>query len=293
MPFFTLAHAGHVHHLETSTVMRWWSWEPLVVALLAITALLYVIGVWRMRGAAAPWQVAAFVAGWLSLVIALVSPLDALSEILFSAHMAQHEMLMIVAAPLLVLGRPLVAFLWALPAGWRRSVGHAFQVEPVAKCWQFLTNALVVTLMHALALWLWHIPAWYEATLSSDVIHGIQHSCFLFTATLFWWALIHGRYGRLGYGAAVLYVFFTTGHSGALGALIAFAPRLWYPIYASRTAAWGLDAIEDQQLAGLIMWIPAGVLFTILGIALFAAWLGEAERRVALTQSESLRKEGA
>ena len=74
-------------------------------------------------------------------------------------------------------------------------------------------------------------------------------------------------------------------------ALITFAPHLWYPIYGARTAAWGLSAFEDQQLAGLIMWIPAGVLFTVLGIALFAAWLGEAERRVALTRSEALRKE--
>jgi cytochrome c oxidase assembly factor CtaG len=312
--FFVLAHAGHVHHLDPSTVIRWWSWEPFVVALLAITGALYATGVVRMwrpsprlrrpslagRGwsrVARPgeggqrWQVAAFTAGWLSLVIALVSPLDALSEILFSAHMAQHEMLMIVAAPLLVLGRPLIAFLWALPRRWRTRIGHAVQREPVATTWRFITNALVVTILHALALWIWHVPAWYEATLRSNFIHGIQHSCFLFTATLFWWALMHGRYGRLGYGAAVMYVFFTTAHSGALGALISFAPNLWYPIYAARTAAWGLDAIEDQQLAGLIMWIPAGVLFTILGIALFAAWLGEAERRVALSTSDSLRKE--
>ncbi|HYX23881.1 MAG TPA: cytochrome c oxidase assembly protein, partial [Thermoanaerobaculia bacterium] len=89
-------------------------------------------------------------------------------------------------------------------------------------------------------------------------------------------------------GAAVLYVFTTSLHSGVLGALLTFAPRLWYPIYEARTAAWGLSALEDQQLAGLIMWVPAGVLFIVLGLALFAAWLGEAERRVAHTRSEVL-----
>lgn len=254
-----------------------------MVVSLALTAVLYVAGIVRMRGAARPWQAASFAAGWLTLVIALLSPLDTLGGILFSAHMAQHELLMIVAAPLLVFGRPLVVFLWALPQSWRAPAARAVT-------WRWASNAVVVTVLHALALWLWHIPAWYEATLRSDAVHAVQHICFLLTAILFWWALVHGRYGRLGYGAAVLYVFFTTAHSGALGALIAFAPHLWYPIYATRTAAWGLDPIEDQQLAGLIMWIPAGVLFTLLGIALFAAWLGEAERRVALTSSESLKE---
>ena len=283
------AHAGH-HHLEPSTFMRWWSWEPFVVIPLAITGAMYAIGVTRMKGLR-PWQIASFAAGWLALVIALVSPLDALGGILFSAHMAQHEMLMIVAAPLLVFGRPLIAFLWALPPQWRGPVGHFFQRPAIANTWNWITGALVVTILHAIALWVWHIPSWYEATLRNDGIHALQHISFLLTATMFWWSLTHGRYGRLGYGAAVIYVFATAGHSGALGALITFAPHLWYPIYGARTAAWGLNAIEDQQLAGLIMWIPAGVLFTILGIAIFAAWLGEAERRVALGTSDALRKE--
>ena len=289
LPTTAYAHAGH-HHLAPSTFMRWWSWEPFVVIPLAITGAMYAIGVVRMKGIR-KWQIASFAAGWIALVIALVSPLDALGGILFSAHMAQHEMLMIVAAPLLVFGRPLIAFLWALPARWRVPTGHFFQREPIRKTWNWITGALVVTILHAIALWVWHIPSWYEATLRNDGIHALQHISFLLTATMFWWSLTHGRYGRLGYGAAVVYVFATAGHSGALGALITFAPHLWYPIYGARTAAWGLNAIEDQQLAGLIMWIPAGVLFTILGIAIFAAWLGEAERRVVLGTSDALRKE--
>ena len=287
--FFILAHAGH-HHLTASTVMRWWSWEPVTITLLAITAILYVIGTARIWQSIKKWQPIAFAAGWLALVIALISPLDTLGSILFSAHMAQHEMLMIVAAPLLVLGRPLIAFLWALPPAWRTRVGRWAQSGPASRTWHWITGPFVATIAHAIALWIWHLPSWYQATLRSDLIHALQHSSFLFTAALFWWALIHGRYGRMGYGVAVVYVFVTAAHSGALGALIAFAPHLLYPIYQQTTAQWGLDAIEDQQLAGLIMWIPAGVLMTILGVALFAAWLGEAERRVTLTQSEMLKR---
>ena len=264
--------------------MTWWSWEPFVVVSLLISGLLYGIGIGRNPRVAKRWQAVSFAAGWVTLVVALVSPVDVLGGILFSAHMVQHELLMIVAAPLIVLGRPLVVMLWALPARWRGRFGWAF-----GNAWW--NGAAFTAAAHAAALWMWHIPSLYEATLRNDFIHALQHISFFFTATLFWWALIHGRYGKLGYGAAVVYVFLTAGHSGALGALITFAPYLWYPIYGVRTAQWGLSPIEDQQLAGLIMWIPAGALFTMLGIALFAAWLGEAERRVGLTRSESLRRE--
>lgn len=285
LTFFILAHAGH-HHLSASEVMRWWSWEPITFALLAISGLMYAVGSGHLR----LWNRVSFAFGWLALTIALISPLDALGGILFSAHMAQHEMLMIVAAPLIVLGRPLIAFLWALPFAWRTAMGRWAQSALVARTWHWLTGPLVATILHAIALWIWHLPSWYQATLRSDFVHALQHLSFLLTAALFWWALIHGRYGRMGYGVAVVYVFVTAAHSGALGALIAFSPHVIYPIYQQTTAQWGLDAIEDQQLAGLIMWIPAGVLMTILGVALFAAWLGEAERRVALTQSEMLKK---
>jgi len=277
-----LAHAGH-HHLAAREVMTWWSWEPVVIALLAVTAALYAIGLARM-GQVRTWQAISFFCGWLALVIALVSPLDALGEILFSAHMAQHEVLMIVAAPLLVLGRPLVAMLWAMPRGWRVPIANTTQSKPIAAIWHFVTAPLTAVALHAIALWIWHLPSLYQATLRSDFIHSLQHLSFLFTAALFWWALIHGRYGRLGYGAAVFYVFITSMHSGALGALLTLSPNLWYPIYGKTTAAWGLDAIEDQQLAGLIMWIPAGVIFLVLGLALFVAWLAEAERRVAVAE---------
>lgn len=258
--------------------MIWeWSWEPVTLALLAISAALYAIGARHMRAR----NTVAFFAGIFTLFIALISPLDHLSEEFFSAHMVQHELLIIIAAPLLVLGRPLIAFLWAVPAKWRPKAGHLAATPPVAKSWHFLTGPFVTTIVHAVALWIWHLPSWYEATLRNDVIHALQHSSFLFTAALFWWALIHGRYGRMGYGAAVVYVFVTAAHTGALGALIALSPNIIYPTYRS---------IEDQQLAGIIMWIPAGVMMTTVAVALFAAWLGEAERRVALTQSELLRK---
>src|SRR5438876_3345785 len=265
--------------------MSHWVFDPISLACLLVGGALYIAGVSRLwtragRGCGVRlWQLGAFAAGWIALVLALLSPVAAISEVLFSVHMTQHEILILVAAPLLVLGRPIVPFLWALSPRWRLRLGTWSRNRYWSAAWKALTGPLLVWLLHGLALWVWHLPALYQAALRSAAIHATEHICLLATACLFWWALIHGRYGRMGYGAAVVFVFTTAVHSEALGALLTFAPRVWYPLYAIRSSAAGLDALEDQRVAGLIMWIPFGVVFLILGLGLFAAWLGEAERR--------------
>ena len=192
---------------------------------------------------------------------------------------------MLVAAPLVVLGRPVVAFLWALPVRWARRVGGWGRAGWFQRGWRGLTNPLAAWGLHALALWVWHVPALFEATLRSDLVHTAQHVSFLGSALLFWWALVHGPRGLMGYGAAVLYLFTTSVHSGVLGALITFAGSVLYPAYTEMTESWGLTAIEDQQLGGLIMWVPAGVIYIVAGLALCAGWMRESERKV-------LRREG-
>jgi putative membrane protein len=196
--------------------------------------------------------------------------------------MTQHEILMLVSAPLLVFGHPLVAMLWALPRPARESLGALSRKPAIARSWRGLTGPLNVFLLHAIALWIWHVPRFYEAALRSDGLHALQHFSFVATAALFWWAMVHGKYGRLGYGVAVVYIFLTAVHSSVLGALMAVAPEVWYPGYARAGAAWGIDPLADQQLAGLLMWVPSGVIFIVLGLALFAAWLGESDKRAAL-----------
>jgi putative membrane protein len=244
-----------------------------------------VAALWRSAGIARGiqwWQPIAFAAGWLALVAALVSPLDEWSETLFAAHMAQHELLMIVAAPLIAISSPLVALLWAMPRQARAPAIAAVRRQPIQALWAGVTAAPIVWLLHAVALWVWHLPSLYEAALQHEAIHAVQHLCFFLTAALFWWTLVQGRYGRAGYGAAVLYVFATGLQGGVLGALMTFSNRLWYPSYASTSAYWGLTPLEDQQLAGLLMWVPAGLVFAGGGLAFFAAWLRESDRRVRL-----------
>ena len=277
---FLAFHGGQPHNWHD--LARAWSFEPLVIVSLIITAILFAIGLYRLkRRSIRTWEALCFAGGWFALFIALVSPVHAWGRVLFSAHMSQHEVLMLVAAPLLVLGRPLIAFLWALPLNWSRGLGSAAKIDWVNRIWRTLTIPLVAWLVHAIALWVWHIPALFEATLYSETVHTLQHLSFLLSALLFWWAIIHGPQGAMGYGAAVLYLFTTSIHSGALGALITVAGSVWYPSYAPLTASWGLTPLEDQQLGGLIMWIPASLVYVIAGLALFAGWLREADVRAA------------
>jgi putative membrane protein len=264
-----------------------WSFEPGVVIPLALSLWLYgqgVLRLWRTSGAGRGirWlEFWCYICGWLTLVVALVSPLHPWGSVLFSAHMTQHELLMLVAAPLLVLGRPMIAFLWALPRARARQVSSWTKARWWEGIWHSLSNPLSAWVLHAVVLWAWHIPRLFEATLTSEFVHALQHASFLGSALLFWWALIHGRQRMMGYGLAVLYMFTTALHSGLLGALLTFARTAWYDGYLYTTAAWGLTPLEDQQLGGLIMWIPAGLVYIIAGLALFAGWLRESDRRAA------------
>jgi len=255
----------------------------MLAASLAVFAMVYAAGIirlWRHAGwgrGIRMFDVVAFSAGWLTLVVALSPPLDELSDQSQMAHMIQHELLMVIAAPLIAISLPLVATLWAMPSAVRRSAINAVSTRPVARMWARLTSPASVFLLYGAALWMWHMPALYDAALEHEPVHAVQHLCFFGTATLFWWGIAHGRYGRVGYGAGVVYVFATAVHSGVLGALITFSPNVWYPPYVASHHS-GADALEDQQLAGLLMWIPAGITFVAGGLILFAAWLRESDK---------------
>jgi putative membrane protein len=236
---------------------------------------------------------AAHVLAVVTVAVALLSPLDRWSDARFSAHMSQHELLMLVAAPLAVLSRPLHVGLWALPASWMGGVTSALGRRGVKAAWRAVSAPLVLLLLHGLVRWVWHAPALFEAALASEPLHALQHLTFFGSAALFWWAIVNGRYGRAGYGVAVLFVFATSAHSGALAALITLAGQAWYPTHAARTLAEGGDPLADQQLAGLLMWVPAAVLLLVVALALFAAWLGEAARRAERASHARLRSAGA
>jgi putative membrane protein len=270
---------------HASQWIHWWTFDPLVIAGLTAATAIYFAGVRRLfRVATASrralaWRSLAYNAGILVCALALLSPLDHASDVLFSAHMAQHELLMVVAAPLIALARPLAPAVWALPRRWRVRAGRALQRPAFTRPWGVLTSPVIALVLHAAVRWLWHLPVLFDAALADERIHAIQHLSFFLTAVLFWWALIHGRYGRIGYGVGVAFVFVTVIHSGLLAAMLAFADHPLYAPHAHATAAWGMSPLVDQQRAGLLMWIPAGIIMMAIGLAIFAAWLGQVSRR--------------
>jgi len=254
--------------------------EPwLVTALLATALLLYGLGLARLwpharERHALMWRGGAFAAGVAALAVLLLGPLDAAAPRSFALHMMQHEGLMLVAAPLLVAGRGLPLFLWALPHRWRLGCARSLQARSLRRGWQFITAPLTAWLVHAAALWLWHAPPFFNAALRDPVLHEWQHVTFLLSALLFWHAIL--RRGSHGAQAmALLYLFTTTIHTGVLGAMLTLARK---PLYASMeqglTPWLGLPALEDQQLGGLIMWVPGALVYMGMALWLLARWIG-------------------
>jgi putative membrane protein len=258
-----------------------------MLLLLTLSAAVYLIGVQRSglsSRAETLWprlQVGAFMAGWAILFVALVSPLHQMGSVLFSAHMVQHELLMLIAAPLLVLGRPEIMFLWALPRSIRKRIVTWRHFSPAHSLWRAISTPSAAWILHAIALWAWHAPVLFNASVRNEWVHFLQHGSFLGTALLFWWALFSTHLGQRVYGQGLVYIFTTAIHSSILGALLTFAPHAWYSVYEGTTTVWGFTALEDQQLGGLIMWIPAGTIYILAGLALFAAWMRDSERRVS------------
>jgi putative membrane protein len=261
-----------------------WSLQPPVLAGLGAAAWAYVRGVgtlWsgdRRRGVSG-WQVAAFAGGLLALFVALVSPVHSVSAELLWVHMVQHVLLVLVAAPLLVLGAPLVPMTLALPLGWRRTLRAWGRIGWLRRTGHILTRPVTSWVLQFAALWAWHDPKLYDAAARSQGIHALEHLTFLATAVLFWWVAFRpGVHRRLSGGPEVLYVLTAGIQSGALGAVLTFAGSPVYPVYAQTVARWGLTPLQDQQLAGLIMWIPAGLIYLVVAGALFVRWFLTAER---------------
>lgn len=265
-----------------------WEFDPWIATGLFLAASLYVAGLRALRQATGRtgklrregWF---FAAGWLALALALLSPVHAISRELFSMHMTQHELLMIVAAPLLVLARPALVFAWAFPRSVVQRALSAARAAGGGKLWRGACDVFFATALQAVALWIWHVPVLFDATLKHEGVHALQHVTFTGTALLFWQAVLFGERRAAGYGLAVLMLFVTAMHSGLLGALLTFASTVWYAGYAVAAAGRTLTPLEDQQLGGVIMWVPAGLVYVGAGVALFAAWLRESEtrRRVA------------
>ena len=260
------AHEGHDHGIG-------WSLGPEIVVPLLAVLLLYLAGLARLRFRSRrgrrtldvrAWR---FIAGWLILAGALVSPLHEAGEVSFTMHMIEHELIMLPAALLLVAARPGPVLLWGLPGAARRFLAPAIKLG----VWGRLGSPFVATALQALAIVVWHMPALFDRSLRSETWHTAQHLSFVVTALLFWWAMLPRGRGQAERFVSAFCLFVTSLIGGGLGALMALDTSPWYGEYAGLgMTPFGPSPAEDQQLAGIIMWVPGG-LFHLAAALLFLA----------------------
>jgi putative membrane protein len=243
-------------------VWHHWSFDPWLWAPLLLLHWLYgrgVLNAWARAGGGRiveRWRVGAFVGGEAVLIAALITPLDALGGALLAAHMTQHILLTTLAPFLLVLGAAERAWTWALPLRWR-ALGRAMFMRALMQAWRWLTRPVIALVLHSVALWFWHTPALFDAALRDEGVHTLEHVSFFATAIVFWSATVRRATTPASAAAIVLAVFV---QCGMLGAILALAPQPLYA-YGDRPMLWGLSAIEDQQIAGLLMWAPASLAY--------------------------------
>lgn len=257
--------------------MTEWTFEPWVILPLAISAALFGIGFARLKArsehgsSALKRRALLFALGWLVLAVAVVSPIHHAGEHSFTFHMIEHELLMLAAAPLLVASEPLAIMLWAFPAGERRALGNATKRPVIAAPWRTLTDPLIATVVQGAALWLWHAPTLFDLALEHEGWHIAQHLSLLVSALFFWSAMFHRRRNP-GVAAGALFVTSLVG--GALGAFMAVSQSPWYAPYAAMgLTPIGLTPAEDQQMAGLIMWIPGGMFHALFALGFVGSML--------------------
>ncbi len=267
-----------------------WSLDPLAFTLIPLAALLYARGLRSLgphrhfHAGLRPWS---FFGGLTVIALALVSPLDALTDDRFWAHMTQHVLLMLVGVPLVLLGAPVLPMMRGVPRGVRRrALIPLFNARPVRLALRIVSRPLVALGLLVIALIGWHLPAAYDAAVTNAWVHTAQHISFATGAYLFWWNVIDPTPLRANLAPLVRvpYVFVAMLPNFILSAFLTYSPAAWYSVYAQGMSADA--ALADQQAGGLIMWIPGAfiMLFALLGV------LAQAMRREESSQRE---REGA
>lgn len=270
-----------------------WSFDPIPVIGLLLAAFLYGLALQHAEQAGRrlppTWQIACYYLGLVSVAIALVGPLDVFNDELFFLHMSQHLMLMQVSAPLILLGRPVQVFLRGLPPSRSGPVLKAV-LRPSGVRWFLngITNPLVAFFLFNGVMIFWHLPKFYDAALEDGPLHDFEHLCFFVTALIYWWALIDPvpRHHKLPTLWALASLFFTMIVGSALGAILTLSKTVIYPFYLNVYHPWGLSALVDQQIGGLIMWVGGGLLYTLILLVILAKALNldeeETERAEAM-----------
>lgn len=270
VPESVLAHAGGP--LQPHDVLGAWSFDPAVVVSLVVVGWLYWRGWHPVRDGTG--HGAAMLAGLIVLAVALLSPIDAVGAILLSGHMVQHVLLVAVAAPLIAWAAPAGALIRGTPAIARRRLVRARRRSGLTlSSLRGLRHPLGRWLLLVVTLWVWHSAALYSLAIENTMVHIVEHGAFVAAAIAFWNVIVGPMRVAVSPGLAILAVFTLTLQGIVLSMLMTFSPVVWYAPYADGAPGWDIDPLADQQLAGVIMWVPTGFIQAGITFALLARWL--------------------
>ncbi|HET7307425.1 MAG TPA: cytochrome c oxidase assembly protein [Gammaproteobacteria bacterium] len=259
-----------------------WAWEPWALLCMALASIAYLVGLYRMgaegrRRLLGPFRPVSFFAGILVLLFAVEYPLDALEHALFSAHMVEQLLLLLIAPPLLVAGRPVVTWMWAFDLRSQSRIARGWHRLGLYAAFEWLARPMVSWLFMVAVLCFWHFPGPYDWALQHEWLHDIERLSFLGAAVGYWTIVteLYGRRRALGYGATMIYVVSIGFVMALIAAILTLAPHALYAAHFHTTQAYGLTPLQDQHIAGAIMWIPSNMIHLVTLCALFYAWMRE------------------
>lgn len=264
-----------------------WNFDPHFLVPLALFAFLYVRGLtrWPERSREhSPWRTASYLGGLALTALIYESPLDRLGEHHFSMHMVQHSIAMMIIPPLILLGAPTTPVLRGIPRDYRaRLVTPALNSRGVRAVWGFLTHPIVAILLFTLMTWAWHLmPGWYDTALNNRLVHDLQHVSFLAVSLIFWWNIVDPapRRSRVPMGFRIVYFYGAMVPKHFLAAMITFSSSVFYPTYERVQAFLPGTPLQDQQLAGLLLWVPFGEAINLMVAGtIFAIWWRQSDQQ--------------
>ncbi|HET8786263.1 MAG TPA: cytochrome c oxidase assembly protein [Candidatus Limnocylindrales bacterium] len=282
LPAAVAAHGAVPHDPPTfASLILGWRFDPLIAVALAAAAIAWLVLVRRV-GRAHPGnpiparRTAAFMGGLAAIAIALLSGIEQYDTTLFSIHMVQHLLLILIAPPLLAYAAPVTQVLRVASPAWRRRLVGVLHSGPISA----LSHPVVAWLTFTLVMWISHFSPLFDAALENRIVHDAEHAAYLAAGLLFWWPVVGADPAprRLSYPVRALYVLLQMPPSSFLGMLITFATSPLYPHYATLGAPYGIDALADQELAGGIMWVGGDVVLITAVLLIVAAWMRHEER---------------
>ncbi|MQC16785.1 MAG: cytochrome c oxidase assembly protein [Chloroflexi bacterium] len=279
-----------------------WNFDPQYLIPIVLVGFIYARGLmrWNERSRRHPhWRTASYYSGLILLALLFESPLDRLGEHHFSMHMVQHNMVMMFVPPLIYLGAPTTPILKGLPRAFRkRFVAPALRASITRRGWSFLTYPPFAVALFAVSQWFWHLwPGVYDLALRDDVIHDLQHITFFAVSMIFWWNIVdpkprRSRIHSMGFRIVYLYAAMVPKH--ILAAFITFADRVFYPTYEARELFLPLSPLDDQRLAGVLMWVPFGeILNLLIAACIFFVWWRQSDERTRAEEATRLAQEQA